>query len=143
MNDESQNNDEQQSEFEVLKMLSEGKISIEEAESLLKQLSNERLDSTTAVEPYQEPTDPRKLKYLRVTVHDEDSNVDVRVPLKLVMLGAKLDGIAGGVGSDVLSESGIDLGKLSSLSEEDFYDAIAGLKVDVVDGDSTVRVFCE
>ena len=131
-------------EVEVLQMLASGKISVDEAERLLNQLSAATQEEEFSSDAHQViPADPRQLKYLRVLVHDDEDNVDIRIPLKLMMLGVKLDGVMGEVPNEAISSAGIDLGSLSSLDESDFYDAIAGLSIDVNDGDSTVRVYCE
>lgn len=83
-------------------------------------------------------------KFLRVLIQDGDSEkVDVRVPLKLVKLGmVSSDFVPPGV-LDAVTEHGIDLENLSGLSDDDFYEAFGNLRVDIVDDDSTVQVFCE
>lgn len=83
-------------------------------------------------------------KFLRVLIQDGGSEkVDVRVPLKLVKLGmVSSDFVPPGV-LDAVTEHGIDFENLSGLSDDDFYEAFGNLRVDIVDKDSTVQVFCE
>lgn len=144
MSEEQQAIDGTSPEIHVLEMLANGKISVEEAQRLLNQLSVDSQEEASSSESGSVvPKDPRHLKFLRVCVDDEEDKVNIRVPLKLIMLGVKLDGIMGDVPKEAISSAGIDLGSLSALDEADFYEAIAGLQIDVSSEESSVRVFCE
>ena len=131
----------------VLDMLQEGKIDADEAERLLDVLyqnrSQENARSSSVVQT-EVASSTRRPKFLRVLIVDGDSEkVDVRVPLKLVRLGMPLaEAMPEGV-RETISEQGIDLSKLSDLDDDDFYEALGELRVDIVDDESTVRVFCE
>ena len=79
----------------VLEMLSEGKVSVDEAERLLS-LVDEEPETTTAVQPLAPPQAGSARRYLRVTVDsDGDEHVDVRVPLALIKAGVMLVAILG------------------------------------------------
>ncbi len=131
----------------VLDMLQEGKIDAEEAERLLDVLyqnrSQENARSSSVVQT-EVASSTRRPKFLRVLIVDGDSEkVDVRVPLKLLRLGMPLaEAMPDGV-RETISEQGIDLSKFADLDDDEFYDALGELRVDIVDDDSTVRVFCE
>ena len=75
----------------ILEMLTEGKITAEDAERLL-----DKIESA----PASEPTEPRKpgekgkLKWLLVQVDSSDGDkVNVRVPINLIRTGIKLGAI--------------------------------------------------
>ena len=74
----------------VLEMLSEGKVSVNEAERLLS-LVDEEPKVTTAMQPLAPLSAGSARRYLRVTINsDDDEHIDVRVPLALIKAGVKL-----------------------------------------------------
>jgi len=129
----------------VLEMLSEGKITVDEATSLL-----ERLGSTENSEAQAETVDdnnrpPRDLKYLRVVVDSADGDkVNVRVPLSLIKTGIKLKALVPVDVAEKIGGHGLDLSQLSELDGDELIEALRELQVDVdsADGDK-VRVFTE
>ena len=131
----------------VLEMLSEGKVSVDEAERLLS-LVDEEPETTTAVQPLAPPQAARR--YLRVTVDsDEDEHVDVRVPLALIKAGVKLHTLlpaqaATGINT-ALQDNGInvDIDNLRTEDLEQLIDALSEIEVNIQDGDDKVRVYCE
>ena len=129
---------------QILEMLAEGKISAADAERLLDKLgydqTNENPQSPAAL-----PAKPSKLKYLRVLVDSADGDkVNVRVPLALIRTGMKLTAVLPDHASQRLSEKGVDLSKLSELDEDELYESLRELQVDVdSDQGDIVRVFCE
>jgi hypothetical protein len=129
---------------QILDMLTAGKITAEEAERLLDKLGAD----TGGPEPHNQPREterPGKVKYLRVLVDSTDGDkVNVRVPVALIRTGIKLSAILPNEASEKMEESGLDFSKLSDLDDEELYEALRELQVDVdsSDGD-TVRVFCE
>ena len=131
----------------VLEMLSEGKVSVEEAERLIGLLD----EDAAAVRAPQEVLPPRKGKarYLRVVVDSNGSGVDVRAPLALIKAGVKLHTLVPGHATDGINEAlkshGIDadIRNLRTEDVEQLIDALSDLEVHVQDGSNNVRVYCE
>ena len=127
---------------EILDMLSEKKITIDEAERLLAALDRER--------PSADDTAPRKPKYLRVDVENEDAKkVNVRVPMQLLRAGVRLASLippqARARVNDAMRERGvtIDLAQINPDNLEKLIDQLGDMQVDVDNDDVRVRVFCE
>ena len=130
----------------ILEMLSKGKISVDEAERLLKALGDG--DASTGV-----TGSGKKPKYLRVLVEpteesQEGERVNVRVPMNLIRAGLKWAAFipqhARGKVDDALKEQGIDV-DLNKIKPEDLEELVVhlnDLQVEV-DGKDRVRVFCE
>ncbi|MCY3790045.1 MAG: hypothetical protein OXH63_14795 [Gemmatimonadetes bacterium] len=143
----------------VLEMLSEGKVSVDEAERLLS-LVDEEPETTTAVQPLAPPAPPpappappqagSARRYLRVTVDsDDDEHIDVRVPLALIKAGVKLHTLlpaqaTTGINT-ALQDNGInvDIDNLRTEDLEPLIDALSEIEVNIQDGDEKVRVYCE
>lgn len=133
----------------VLEMLSEGKVSVDEAERLLS-LVDEEPETTTAVQPPAPPQAGSARRYLRVTVDsDDDEHIDVRVPLALIKAGVKLHTLlpaqaTTGINT-ALQDNGInvDIDNLRTEDLEPFIDALSEIEVNIQDGDEKVRVYCE
>ena len=132
----------------VLEMLSEGKVSVEEAERLLS-LVDEEPEATTAMQPLAPPR-TGAARYLRVTVDsDDDEHVDVRVPLALIKAGIRLHTLLPekaekGI-KKTMKKKGIDI-DIDNLRTEDLdqlIDALSEIEVNIHDGDDKVRVYCE
>ncbi len=129
----------------VLEMLSEGKVSVDEAERLLS-LVDEESETTTVVQPLA----GLARRYLRVTVDsDDDEHIDVRVPLALIKAGVKLHTLlpaqaTTGINT-ALQDNGIDV-DIDNLHTEDLeqlIDALSEIEVNIQDGEDKVRVYCE
>ena len=133
----------------VLEMLSEGKVSVDEAERLLS-LVDEESKVTTAVQPLAPPQAGSVRRYLRVTVDsDEDEHIDVRVPLALIKAGVKLHTLLPAQATTeintALQDNGINV-DIDNLRTEDLaqlIDALSEIEVNIQDGDDKVRVYCE
>ena len=126
----------------ILEMLSEGKISAEDAERLLDKIE---AGPTSAPEAPRGPADKSKIKWLMVRVDSTDGDkVNVRVPISLIRTGIKLGAILPKGASERIEASGVDLNDLNKLADEDLMEALADLQVDVNsdDGD-VVRIYCE
>ena len=132
----------------VLEMLSEGKVSVDEAERLLS-LVDEEPEATAVVQPLAPPR-TGAARYLRVTIDsDGEEHVDVRVPLALIKAGVKLhnllpDQAAQGI-NKTMERNGIDI-DIHNLRTEDLdqlIDALSDIEVNIQDGDDKVRVYCE
>ncbi|MDE2703462.1 MAG: hypothetical protein F4Z57_22655 [Gemmatimonadetes bacterium] len=133
----------------VLEMLSEGKVSVDEAERLLS-LVDEEPEMTPAVQPLVPSQAGSVRRYLRVTVDsDGDEHVDVRVPLALIKAGVKLHTLlpaqaTTGINT-ALQDNGInvDIDNLRTEDLEQLIDALSEIEVNIQDGDDKVRVYCE
>lgn len=129
---------------QILEMLSQGKISADDAERLLDKLAAG--ESSHSGGTSQAARDAgMKPKYLMVRVDSADGDkVNIRIPLALIRTGIKLTTLLPDHANEKLGEQGVDLSKLSELDQKELYETLNDLKVDVdsEDGD-TVRVFCE
>lgn len=141
---------------QILQMLSEGKISADEAERLI----------TAAEEPSRAGSSESGLagrsrpKYLRVVVdseedgrHEGPTKVNIRVPIQLLRAGVKLAGLLPAQAlhraNDAIREQGvpIDLTQMKPENLEDLVEHLNDLTVDVDQKEANtkvkVRVFCE
>ena len=130
----------------ILEMLKKGKITVDEAERLLKALGEDSGDAGKAMSG-------KKPKYLRVLVEPapDDKNgdrVNIRVPMNLIRAGLKWAAFipqhARGKVDEALKEQGVDV-DFDKIKPEDLEELVMhlnDLQVDV-DGKEKVRVFCE
>jgi len=128
----------------VLEMLSEGKISVQEAEQLLRAVSA----------PIGPASDDRKVepKYFRILVNKparegrKAEAVNIRVPMTVVRgglrLGALFPGMLGNKKIHLGNGNELDLSKLTYTDLEAMIRDIGELTVDV-DGEEQVRIRCE
>jgi hypothetical protein len=136
---------------QILEMLAEGKISADEAESLIAALEREQQPQVSPVVA----SGPRP-KYMRVLVESQEGldgqergTVNVRVPIALLRAGVKLATLippqALAKANDELARSGvpIDLTQLKPQDVEELIEHLADLTVDIDQPDAKVRVFCE
>ncbi len=136
---------ENSSQKKILEMLSEGKITVEEATALLSKLQNTDGDMDESGFEKDQDSRGKTPKYLRVLVDSADGDkVNVRVPLSLIKTGIKLSALIPGDAVARIGNSGLDLSQLSQLSGDELIEALRELKVDVdsANGDK-VRVFTE
>ena len=139
---------------QVLEMLSDRKITAEEADRLIAAL--DKSQPSTPTSNGSEWRSPAAPKYLRVMVdiddeHDGPIKVNVRVPLQLLRAGVKLASLiptqAQGPLNDALRREGvtIDLAQLKPENLEELIDQLKDLTVDVDQkkDNMKVRVFCE
>lgn len=142
----------------ILEMLSQGKISVADAERLLEKL---KAPMETRADAADEDADAggasstgktngtkpgAKLpKFLRVVVDDvAGEHINVRVPISLVRTGVRLGALLPKQARRAVEEQGVDLSGLSELDADELARALAELEVhvDEVDGGS-LRIFCE
>lgn len=131
----------------ILEMLSEGKISVEEAEKLLEAVSKDRPESGEV----KDSSGRKILKYLRVVVEPREKGgdrVNIRVPLNLIRAGLKWASFMPKEAQDkvdeVLTEKGLDL-NFKNMSKDDVEELIRtldDLEIDI-EGKEKVRVYCE
>jgi hypothetical protein len=134
---------------QILEMLAEGKITADEAESLIAALERDAPDPPPAAPA-------RKPKYLRVTVSSADNfggdgpgRVNVRVPLQLLRAGVKLASLippqALSQANEGLARSGvpIDLTQLKPQHIEELIEQLDDITVDLDQPDAKVQIYCE
>jgi len=132
----------------VLDMLSQGKISVQDAEELLRAMNR-----GTATTPEGAASAKKEAKWLRITVDKQveggrRKEVNLRVPVSLMRAGVRLSALmprvvgprmaAHGLGSDGIDFTQIDPKQLDAI--------IAGMGemvIDIDDGRSQVRINCE
>jgi len=134
----------------ILDMLSQGKISVDEAEKLLAVLT---APESPEVQEATSPAKKLRFKYLRVVVEPgpeskEQDKVNIRVPMKLIRSGLKWASFipkdARKKVDDALSDKGIDLDfdKITADDIEELLSSLGDLTVEV-EGKEKIRIFCE
>ena len=126
----------------VLEMLSNGKITVQEAEQLLHAVTPDPATEDKKVEP----------RYFRILVNKparegkKAENVNIRVPMTVVRgglrLGALFPGMLGKKKIQLDNGAELDLSKVTYTDLEAMIKDIGELTVDV-DGDAQVRIRCE
>lgn len=142
---------------QILQMLSEGKISADEAERLIAAVE----DSSGTTSTEFGSAGKARPKYLRVVVDSEDdgrhenrpTKVNVRVPMQLLRAGVRLASLLPAQAlhraNTAMHEQGIpiDLTQIKPENLEDLVEHLNDLTVDVDQRDANtkvkVRVFCE
>ena len=135
-------------------MLSEGKISADEAERLLDAIENQPgvpLDDTSDTNCKLK----RKPKWLRVQMESESGSdepnekVNIRVPLMLLKAGLKLGSmLPEGARAKIQSEyagQGINFNfsDLHGMDTSEIVNHLSDININVESGSSNVRVYCE
>jgi hypothetical protein len=143
---------------QILQMLSDGKVSADEAERLISAV--EEPSAGRSSENVSDSAAKARPKYLRVQVdsenddgHEGPTKVNVRVPMQLLRAGVKLAGLipqqALRRANDAIHEKGIpfDLSQIKPENLEELIEQLNDLSVDVDQKDHAtkvkVRVFCE
>ena len=144
----------------ILDMLSEGKISVDEADRLLKAMSADPAAGTAAAAPSPDTT---RARWIRINIHKpakddghEPKDVNIRVPIAVVKGGMRLGAIiatfAGEKAAQRMKERGLDLdlstinGDLSRMNGAEFDTFMATLddmNIEIDDGKSQVRITAE
>lgn len=134
----------------ILDMLSQGKITVSDAEKLLNALDSGQPSATPGRVAGTVEKSPR---YLRVVVEPAPDNpkgekVNIRVPLKLIRAGLKFTSLipkqAHSRVNDALHEKGIDM-DFNQIRPEDLDEIVTQLNDVTVDveGKENVKIFCE
>jgi hypothetical protein len=128
---------------QVLEMLSNGKVSVQEAEQLLQAVAVASPTEEKRAEP----------RYFRILVNKpardgmRAENVNIRVPMTVVRgglrLGALVPGLLGKKKIQLDNGTELDLTKVHYTDLEAMIRDIGELTVDVDDGDAQVRIRCE
>ena len=136
----------------VLDLLAQNKITVDEADQLLRAMKEPRADASSGkVEGEAAP----RARYIRIAVHKlsrgcaTDKDVNIRVPIAIVKsgmrLGAMLPGIVGDKLTAHLRERGldVDLSKLYPAAIETVLGEIGDVGIDVDSDKAQVRITCE
>lgn len=129
---------------QVLEMLSQGKVTVQEAEQLLQAVGQPAPNADgTKIDP----------KYFRIQVNKparegkKAENVNIRVPITVVRgglrLGALFPGMLGKKKIQLDNGTELDLSKVTYQDLEAMIKDIGELTVDVDGGDATVRIRTE
>ena len=127
-------------------MLAEGKISADEAERLIEALANKTTETSPQTALTKTLDNLPKYLFVKVDAVDGDK-VNIRVPLKLVKAGIKLQALLPQDAQDKinakLTEKGINLDDFKAENFKDILDALTEFEVNVDDkkGDK-VRIHC-
>lgn len=134
---------------DILDMLSEGRITADEAEQLIPALERDQPPVASSLDARPKG----RAKYLRVVVdtleNDEPGRINIRVPLQLLRAGVRLAALippqALERANAELTKSGvpIDLTQLKPEELEALVEHLDELTVDVDQPDAKVRIFCE
>ena len=130
----------------VLEMLSEGKISADEAERLLQALESKTAEALPQTALRETLNNLPKYLFVKVDSVDGDK-VNIRVPLKLIKAGIKLQALLPQDAQEKvnakLNEKGINLDDFKAENFKDILDALTEfeLNVDEKKGDK-VRIYC-
>jgi polyhydroxyalkanoate synthesis regulator phasin len=136
----------------ILTMLSEGKITVEEADRLLDALKNGQNDTGTTSSVQSGHNNKSKLKYLRVMVDSvQGDNVNIRVPVAVLRAGIKLSALIPPQAyqklNEKMTEKGVDIDINQILKNgdiEELIESMGDLNVDVNSkGGDKVKVFFE
>ncbi len=140
----------------ILNMLSEGKITAEEADKLLEALNHsESAASGPGQAGLSSSPEKRNPKWLRIKVDEPNGDkVNIRIPLKLIRGAAKLGNLFPKQGRDrvkaklqakgVPMEFGDMFSSMFSADAGETMAALGELDIDVVDKNGEkVRIYCE
>ncbi len=135
----------------VLDLLAQGKITVDEADRLLKAVA-----AAPTAEAASEPGPTPRPRWLRINIqkqsedrHGETKNVNVRVPISFVKggmrLGALIAPFAGEKAIARLRERGydLDLTRLDAEAIETWLKDVDDLNVHIDNGKEQVRITCE
>jgi hypothetical protein len=138
----------------ILELLAQGKITVDEADQLLRAVEAAAGDAPSAPTAADHPA-AATAKWLRVTVDKAEKDgrprkqVSIRVPMALVRGGVKLGAIIPKIAGDPLGkhlrEQGIDVdfSKIDLSQIDTVLNNLGETTIDVDDGKSQVRITCE
>jgi hypothetical protein len=144
----------------VLDMLRDGKITVDEADRLLKALTADRPSETAGADTATNAGD--RVRWIRINIQKpandghKAKNVNIRVPIAVVKGGMRLGAIIGTFAGDKAARRmkaqglDIDLAKISSdLSQmngpefDEFLRSLNETNIEIDDGRSQVRITAE
>lgn len=132
---------------QILEMLSQGKISVQEAETLLSAIGEKGGIASGSEAPEKE------IKFLRISVDSKDENADkvnIKIPIKFIKAGLKLTAFLPDKAyvkvNQALEENGfpLDLKAMKDADYSELIQALSDMDIHVQDKHGeTVRIFCE
>ena len=145
----------------ILDMLSQGKITVDEADRLLKAMCADRPAETATADTATDGREP--VRWIRINIHKpakdqthRPKDVNIRVPIAIVKGGMRLGAIiatfAGEKAAKQMKERGLDLdlstinGDLSRMNGAEFDAFLKSLEdtnIEIDDGKSQVRITAE
>ena len=145
----------------ILDMLSQGKITVDEADRLIKAVTAEQPAETATADTAADSRE--RMRWIRINIQkpaDDDGhrakNVNIRVPIAIVKGGMRLGAIIGTFAGDKAARRmkaqglDIDLAKISSdLSQmngpefDEFLRSLNETNIEIDDGKSQVRITAE
>jgi len=144
----------------VLDMLAQGKITVDEADRLIKAVTAER---ATASDREPAPGDRPHARWFRINIHKpakdqlhKPKDVNIRVPIAVVKGGMRLGAIiatfAGEKAAQRMKERGVDLdlasingdfSRMNGAEFDSFLRSLDEMNIEVDDGKSQVRITTE
>jgi hypothetical protein len=144
----------------ILDMLSQGKITVDEADRLIKATSADRPAEPATADA---ATDGKRVRWFRINIHKPakdqmhtPKDVNIRVPVAVVKGGMRLGAIiatfAGEKAAQRMKERGLDLdlstinGDLSRMNGAEFdtfLKSLDDMNIEIDDGKSRVRITAE
>ena len=136
----------------VLDLLAQGKITVDEADQLLRAMAA-AAPGATAAGP-DEAARPA-LRWVRIAVHKQakeghkDKDVNIRVPISIVRsgmrLGALIPGLAGDQVAAKMRERGfdVDFSKLDAAAIDAILKDLGDTNIEIDSGKAHVRITCE
>ena len=145
----------------VLDLLAQGKVTVDEADRLIKALSADRPADTAAADAATD--DKPRARWFRINIHKpakddahQPKDVNIRVPIAVVKGGMRLGAIiatfAGEKAAKQMKERGLDLdlstinGDLSRMNGAEFdafMKSLDDMNIEIDDGRSQVRITAE
>ncbi len=136
--------------WKILEMLTEGKITLDQADELLETLLPANGEATPAGSDEAFASCRLDPKYIRVEVREAgQEKVNIRIPFKLLRAGIKLPALLPKnlqeKVNDALHTKGfkIPLADVKTENIEELIRQLADISVDVADKDNKVRIYCE
>ena len=148
----------------VLDLLAQGKITVDEADELLKTLGANATREAAGAPPAGDAAtdDPQRTRWVRINVHRlahdsrGEKDVNIRVPIAVVKGGMRLGAIiatfagekaaqrmkARGIDLDI-SKINDDLSKMNGAEFDAFLKSLDDTSIEIDDGKSQVRISCE
>jgi len=136
----------------VLDLLAQGKITVDEADQLLRALGS---PASAKPDAGADPADaPKKPRFIRINVHKADGHgpdeeINIRVPFPMVRgglrLGALLPGLMGERIRTRMREKGMDFdwSSLDPAAIDAIFSDLSESGIDVESGRGHVRITCE
>jgi hypothetical protein len=137
----------------VLELLAQGKVTIDQAEQLLRALAEQ--PATAPAREIGERAERAKPRYVRITVHKtaaeggKDKDVNIRVPIAIVKSGMRLGAMIPDVANDhvtaKLRERGLDVdfSKLDPAAIDQILQDLGDRHIDIDAGKAQVRITAE